>query len=101
MKSWRRKQIDKKVALVLLCCGMRPRKQPFAQDKEVLNVQREDLTGGLAPLADANFFNKFFIDCGEVAWPGEIDLAPDAIYATIAGQQLREPRPPDPPSAHL
>jgi hypothetical protein len=27
------------------------------------------------------------IDSGAVAWPGEIDLAPDAMYAAIAARQ--------------
>jgi hypothetical protein len=30
------------------------------------------------------FFEQVFIDCGAVAWPGEIDLAPDAMYARVA-----------------
>ena len=47
----------------------------------------EELTGALAPLRDESFFAKVFIDNGAVAWPGEIDLAPDAMYADIAGQR--------------
>jgi len=38
----------------------------------------------LAPLLDAQFFAQVFIDHGAVAWPGEIDLAPDAMYAQVA-----------------
>lgn len=32
-------------------------------------------------------FRKVFIDSetGTVAWPGEIDLAPDALYRDVAG----------------
>ena len=32
-------------------------------------------------------FRKVFIDpeTGTVAWPGEIDLAPDALYRDVAG----------------
>ena len=44
------------------------------------------MTGALAPLRDIQFFNQVFIDCGAVAWPGEIDLAPDAMYAQVATQ---------------
>lgn len=40
-----------------------------------------------APLRDEQFFSQVFIDYGAVAWPGEIDLAPDAMYAQIAGQR--------------
>jgi hypothetical protein len=36
--------------------------------------------GRLTPIRhisrDEGFFEKVFIDCGAVAWPGEIDLAP-------------------------
>ena len=40
----------------------------------------------LAPLLDVQFFEKVFIDEGAVAWPGEIDLAPDAMYAEVASR---------------
>jgi hypothetical protein len=63
----------------------------FVQFKDGLagrvKLRREDLTGALAPLQDAQFFERVFIDYGAVAWPGEIDLAPDAMYAQIAGQR--------------
>jgi hypothetical protein len=49
-------------------------------------LKREELTGVLAPLADEQFFKKAYIDSGAVAWPGEIDLAPDAMYAEVAAQ---------------
>ncbi len=32
-------------------------------------------------------FRQVFIDDGAVTWPGEIDLAPDAMYAEISGKQ--------------
>jgi hypothetical protein len=32
-------------------------------------------------------FAQVFIDYGAVAWPGEIDLAPDAMYAQIVGER--------------
>jgi hypothetical protein len=54
-----------------------------------VQLRREELTGALAPLLDEQFFESVFIDCGAVAWPGEIDLAPDAMYAQVA-DQLRE-----------
>ncbi|HVN05873.1 MAG TPA: DUF2442 domain-containing protein [Bryobacteraceae bacterium] len=52
-----------------------------------LQLRPEELTGALAPLRDAEFFGQVYIDHGAVAWPGEIDLAPDAMYAQIAGQR--------------
>ena len=51
-----------------------------------VKLREEDLTGVLSPLRDPQFFNQAFIDCGAVAWPGEIDLAPDAMYAEVASQ---------------
>jgi hypothetical protein len=50
---------------------------------------RLQLTGAPAPLRDEHFFGQVFIDCGAVAWPGEVDLAPDAMYAQITGQRDR------------
>jgi hypothetical protein len=50
-----------------------------------VHLRKEDLTGALAPLSDASFFKQVFIEYGAVAWPGEIDLAPDTMYAQIAG----------------
>jgi hypothetical protein len=52
-----------------------------------LQLRPEELTGVLAPLLDAQFFAQVFIDDGAVAWPGEIDLAPDAMYAQVARRQ--------------
>jgi hypothetical protein len=50
-----------------------------------VQLRPEDLTGVLAALRDEQFFGQVFVDHGAVAWPGEIDLAPDAMYAQIAG----------------
>ena len=51
-----------------------------------VQLRREHLTGVLAPLLDVRFFAQVFVDEGAVAWPGEIDLAPDAMYAQVARQ---------------
>ncbi len=48
---------------------------------------RQELTGVLAPLTDVEFFERVFVDQGAVAWPGEIDLAPDAMHADIAARE--------------
>ena len=42
-----------------------------------------ELTGVLEPLRDAVFFRRVFVDHGAVAWPGGIDLAPDAMYQDV------------------
>jgi hypothetical protein len=44
------------------------------------------LTGVLTPLRDVAFFERVYIDDGAVAWPGDIDLAPDAMYRRFAGE---------------
>lgn len=41
------------------------------------------LTGVFTPLKEADFFNKVFVNDGVVTWPGEIDLAPDAMHDEI------------------
>lgn len=43
----------------------------------------ESLYGVFEPLKDPNFFQKVFIDRDAVAWPGEVDVAPDAMYEEI------------------
>ena len=57
-----------------------------------VRLREEDLTGVLAPLRNPEFFAQVFIDCGAVAWPGEIDLAPAGMYAQVASQnpELRQ-----------
>jgi hypothetical protein len=39
--------------------------------------------GVFAVLADPVRFAEVFVDYGAVTWPGEIDLAPDAMYQAI------------------
>lgn len=51
-----------------------------------IQLRPEQMTGVLAALREERFFKQVFLDRGAVAWPGEIDLAPDAMYAQIAGQ---------------
>jgi len=58
-----------------------------------VRLRPEEFTGVLAPLRDEHFFIKqVFIDYGAVAWPVEIDLAPDAMYAQVAGSARNRPR---------
>ncbi len=42
------------------------------------------LQGVLEPLSDAHFFEQVFTEDGAVAWPGNVDIAPDAMHAEIA-----------------
>lgn len=39
--------------------------------------------GVFAALADSSLFAQAYVEYGAVTWPGEIDLAPDAMYAEI------------------
>jgi len=39
--------------------------------------------GVFATLADQSLFAQVRIDLGAVSWPGELDLAPDAMHAAI------------------
>ena len=53
-----------------------------------VRISPDRLTGVLAPLRDRRFFEQVFIDNGAVAWPGEIDLAPDAMYEAVSKQEV-------------
>ena len=39
--------------------------------------------GVFSALADPALFAQAFVEHGAVTWPGEIDLAPDAMYAQL------------------
>jgi hypothetical protein len=39
--------------------------------------------GVFAALADPSLFSQVKLDYGAVAWPGELDLAPDAMHTAI------------------
>ena len=39
--------------------------------------------GVFAVLKDINIFNQVYLEHGAVTWPGEIDLAPDAMHDEI------------------
>ncbi len=41
------------------------------------------LTGVFSALKNAVFFDQVFIQGGAVAWPNDLDLAPDAMYDAI------------------
>jgi len=48
-----------------------------------VQLDLSELSGVLAPLRDPEFFERVFVDHGTVAWPGDIDLAPDAMYQQV------------------
>ena len=41
------------------------------------------LTGVFEPLNDPGFFSQARLENGIVTWPGDLDLAPDALYDAI------------------
>ena len=41
------------------------------------------LTGVFASLQDEAYFNQVYVEHGVVTWPGELDLAPDAMHTEI------------------
>ena len=57
-------------------------------DGTVGKVQFETshLTGVFAALKDPDIFQQARIDGGAVTWPGDLDLAPDAMYQAIKSQ---------------
>lgn len=44
---------------------------------------RSPTAGVFARLADPSLFAQVFVEHGAVMWPGELDLAPDAMHAEI------------------
>lgn len=48
-----------------------------------VQFEQSHLTGVFQVLKDAAVFRQVYIDSGAVAWPGNIDLAPDALYRVI------------------
>jgi hypothetical protein len=55
----------------------------------IVHLRHEQLTDALKPLRDESFFRQVFVDNGAVPRPGEIDLAPDAIYAELSSVQKK------------
>lgn len=47
--------------------------------------------GAFAVLADPARFAEVFLDEGAVAWPGELDLAPDAMHREILAKVTWHP----------
>jgi hypothetical protein len=44
---------------------------------------RSEKAGVFATLADPKRFGEAYVEAGVVTWPGELDLAPDAMHAAI------------------
>jgi hypothetical protein len=50
---------------------------------DLAGLIRSPHAGVFARLADPALFAQVFVEHGVVTWPGELDLAPDAMYAEI------------------
>lgn len=48
-----------------------------------VKIKQSSLTGVFESLKDKEYFNQVYVDHGVVTWPGELDLAPDAMYKEI------------------
>ena len=48
-----------------------------------VRFESSHLTGVFAALKDPALFVQARIESGAVTWPGDLDLAPDAMYAEI------------------
>ena len=45
--------------------------------------------GVFAVLADLDIFAQVYVELGGVTWPGELDLAPDAMHDEIEKNGIR------------
>jgi Protein of unknown function (DUF2442) len=50
---------------------------------DLSHLVRSSTAGVFAKLADPELFSRVYVEYGAVTWPGEIDLAPDAMHAAI------------------
>jgi len=48
-----------------------------------VRIEDTHLFGVFAPLKDPALFQQVRVEAGAVTWPGDIDLAPDAMYDAI------------------
>ena len=50
---------------------------------EMIKLIMSDRAGVFSALKDCDLFNKAHLEYGVLTWPGEIDLAPDAMHDAI------------------
>jgi hypothetical protein len=50
---------------------------------DMSHIVRSPKAGVFAALADSSLFAQVKLEYGVVTWPGELDLAPDAMHAAI------------------
>jgi len=52
-------------------------------DVDMAGLVRSSGAGVFAALRDEMLFRQVRLECGAVTWPGDLDLAPDAMYEAI------------------
>jgi hypothetical protein len=50
---------------------------------DMTEILRSESPGVFVVLRDPAFFRQVYVEDGAVTWPGELDLAPDAMYYDI------------------
>jgi len=55
-----------------------------------VNVSRLVGKGVFKAWKKPGFFEKVYLDLGTVCWPGNLDMAPDALYQRVLKQQQRK-----------
>lgn len=58
----------------------------------VVDLSGECFAGALAPLNDPDFFALANVKDGAVSWPGDMELAPDAMHVEVKRQPLNSGR---------
>jgi hypothetical protein len=58
----------------------------FDGTKGKVRFEPSYLTGVFQVLKDQHLFEQVYVDAGAVMWPGDLDLAPDAMYSAIKTQ---------------
>ncbi|MGH8563779.1 MAG: DUF2442 domain-containing protein [Gammaproteobacteria bacterium] len=52
-------------------------------DVDMAGLVRSSRAGVFAALRNEMLFHQVRVECGAVTWPGDLDLAPDAMYEAI------------------
>lgn len=47
-------------------------------------------SGVFEPLREKSFFDRFRVEWDTLAWPGEIDIAPEALYEAATGRSAEQ-----------
>ena len=79
LMPWRIKKV-KTLDNFVLEVTFKDKTHGFVEMKKLINSKK---AGVFAKLKNPKIFAKAVVSLGVVTWPGEIDLAPDAMYQAI------------------